>query len=130
MRKHTGLLAAAVLALGAARAPAQQPQQSPPPPADPDRRMDQFERRLDDMERRHKAELEARDEKIRKLEEQARQRAITPTPTDDEIERTKNDVLKDIDSQAPLSITKRVPASFNPGPRRRRRLPGEHLDEQ
>src|SRR5215217_652803 len=109
MRKHPGLLAAAVLTLGAL---AQQQPTAPTPNAD--RRLDQFEKRLDDMEQRHRAELQARDEKIRKLEEQARQRAITPTPTDDEIERTKNDILRDIDSKTPAAVTQRVAASFNP----------------
>jgi hypothetical protein len=105
MRKHFGLWALA-LATSASPLFAQLA------PVDP--RMEQLEKRLDDMEKRHQAELKARDEKINKLEDAVKQRAITPVPSEDEIDKTKNDILKDIDSQAPLAPTLRTPASFNP----------------
>jgi hypothetical protein len=106
MRDHLRLLGIALLSCSAGTVLAQA--------TNPDQRMDQVEKRLDDMEQRHQAELKARDEKISKLEEQVRQRAITPVPTDDDIDKTKNDILKDIDSRAPATQTLRVPASFNP----------------
>lgn len=106
MHKHLRLLGVALFSWSASTVLAQA--------ADPDQRIDQVEKRLDDMEKRHQAELRARDEKISKLEEQMRQRAITPVPSDNDIDKTKNDILRDIDSRAPATQTLRVPASFNP----------------
>ena len=79
-----------------------------------DQRLNQFEKRLDEMDRRHQAELKARDEKIAKLEAQARDRAITLAPTDADIDKVKRDLFKDLDSRDPLTGTKRTPVSFNP----------------
>ena len=112
MRTHVGLWAAAAGLLFGVASPslAQQPPAAPAP-AD---RMDQFEKRLNDMEQRHRAELKARDAKIDQLERQVKEQSVTPVPSNDQIEKTKNDILRDIDSQSAAAPTLRVPASFNP----------------
>jgi hypothetical protein len=105
MRSLIGLLAAFSL-LGA---PAARAQDKPE-----DKRLDQVEKRMDEMEQRHQAELRARDEKIAKLEAQMRERAINPVPTDADIDKVKQDLFKDLDTRDPLTLTKRTPVSFNP----------------
>jgi hypothetical protein len=79
-----------------------------------DQRINQVEKRMDEMERRHQAELRARDEKIDRLEAQVRERAVTPVPTDAEIDKVKKDLFKDLDSREPVTGTKRTPVTFNP----------------
>ena len=64
MRQRIGLCAAIVAACGAGSVLAQQQQQ---PPATSDQRLDQFERRLNEMDQRHRDELRARDAKIADL---------------------------------------------------------------
>jgi hypothetical protein len=67
------------------------------------------------MDQRHRDELRARDQKIADLERQLREKTVTPTPTADDIERAKNDVLRDLESRNPVTQeTKRTPVSFNP----------------
>src|SRR5204863_571206 len=64
-----------------------------------DERMNRFEQRLDDMEKRHQAELQARDQEIARLRDELARRAPTTAPSasqPDEIEKTKQDNLKDI----------------------------------
>jgi hypothetical protein len=102
MRITLGLLAV-FLSWGAPAARAQDQQ-----------RLDQFEKRLDEIERRHQAELKARDEKISRLEGQLKERAAEPTPTDADVDRVKRDLFKDLDARAPVTNTKRAAASFNP----------------
>jgi hypothetical protein len=81
-----------------------------------DQRIEQLERRLDDMEKRHQAELEARDQRISDLEKQLKQRppAATAGPTTDDIDKTRNDILQDLESRSPTTQVKRSPVSFNP----------------
>src|SRR3954469_22421156 len=83
MRIRAGLLdlfALPVLGGGITLAqPATQP--ATQPTTDTDRRLDQFEQRLNDMEQRHQAELRARDQEIARLRAQLEQRpagAATP----------------------------------------------------
>src|SRR3954471_23493101 len=111
MRQRIRLCAAIVAACGASSVLAQQQT----PPASNDQRLDQFERRLNEMDQRHRDELKARDAKIADLERQLRDRTANPTPTADDIERAKNDVLRDLESRNPVTQqTKRTPVSFNP----------------
>src|SRR5690349_5133157 len=111
MRQRISVRAALVAACGAGTVLAQQQQPSTPA----DQRLDQFERRLNEMDQRHRDELKARDAKIADLERQLRERTVTPTPTADDIERTKNEVLRDLESRNPVTQeVKRTPASFNP----------------
>jgi hypothetical protein len=102
-----------------------------------DARMDQFERRLDEMERRHQAELKARDEEIARLKalvEKGTGGAAPPAskPAADqgpqdligEIERagtpaaagtaTGKQVVRDAESRDALTLKPRTPVSFNP----------------
>lgn len=105
MRQCTGLVAAAFAACGASGVLAQTP--------NPDQRLDQFERRLNEIEQRHQAELKERDEKIAALERQIKERpAGGPTPA--EVDKTKQDLFRDLESREPITQTKRTPVSFNP----------------
>jgi hypothetical protein len=77
------------------------------------RRMDEFDKRLQEMEQKYEKELKSRDARIERLEgELAEQRPAT-MPVDD-IERTRAEVLKDIESREPGAIVERVKANFNP----------------
>lgn len=106
MRKIIGLLAVSLIACSSGRVLAQA--------NDPNQKLEQLEKRMNESEARHQAELKARDERISKLEEEVRQKAITPTPTKDDVDKVTSDILKDIDSRNPVTQTLRVPASFNP----------------
>lgn len=77
-------------------------------------RMNQIERRLDEQDKRHQAELNARDERIAKLEMQLKEKRPDTGPTAADIDKVTRDLLKDVDSRDPISQTLRVPASFNP----------------
>jgi hypothetical protein len=99
-------------------------------------RLDQFEKRLADMESRHQADLQTRDQEIARLRaevEELRQgrppstepagpESATTTPAasapaatrPDEISRIAQDVLKDIGTHESKPPTLRIPASFNP----------------
>jgi hypothetical protein len=70
-----------------------------------DDRLDRLEKRVDELE----AQVKTRDEEIAKLKQQQ-----TPTPTTDEVQKTTQDILKDIESNQPTTPTLRVPANFNP----------------
>ena len=94
--------------------------------APPDDRMERFEQRLNELERKHHAGLKARDEEISRLRtelERVQRGRPTTAPTadpaapdtrTDEIEKTKQDVLDDINSRQAPPLTLRRPASFNP----------------
>src|SRR5688572_22076237 len=73
-------------------------------------RLKKLEQRLDQLE----ADLKSRDDEIVRLKSQLQQPRTTQ-PTQDEIEQTKQDVLRDIESReaSPLTLP-RPAASFNP----------------
>src|SRR5438477_10315158 len=87
-----------------------------------DQRLDQFERRLNEIENKRQAEVKGRDEEIARLKQELSevraQRAAAPpavaSAPADSIEKSKQDVLKDIESPAPTVPTQRTPANFNP----------------
>jgi len=70
-----------------------------------DDRMDQFERRLDEMERRHQIELKARDEEIGRLRAQLRQGggapAATTAPSAAATDRSTQEMLNEIEGAGP-----------------------------
>jgi hypothetical protein len=97
-------------------------------------RMNKFEQRLNELEKKHTAELKARDEEIARLRaiveklsppttrgsdiDKGREGALkqleSPTTKPSDIEKAKRDVLADIDSRRASEITKRIMANFNP----------------
>ena len=102
MRMRAGLLALFALALPAAGL-AQDPSAQ--------QRMDRFEQRLNEMEQRHQAELKVRDDEIARLRALVEQKTPPQPPTapgqtpqpatrQDEIEKARQDVLKDIESRS------------------------------
>src|SRR5688500_17110393 len=105
MQIPTGLLALLAVVLAAAPAAAQAPPNT-------EERLRRAEQRLDELER----DLKARDAKIAELE--SRQPATMPAATQpsraDEIERTKAEVLRDIESRTPAAAVERAAANFNP----------------
>ncbi len=92
------------------------------PAADP--RVDQLERRLTELERQYRQDLEARDQEIDALRQQLQSNQPTPTTpaspapagaATDDVERTRQDVLRDLDARdADLPLPLRTPADFNP----------------
>ncbi|MEA2733645.1 MAG: hypothetical protein QOE14_96, partial [Humisphaera sp.] len=78
-----------------------------PPPSDQNR-LDKLEQRLNQLE----ADVKSRDEEIARLKSQLTAPQSTQ-PTGDEIERTKQDVLKDLESRQASPLTLRTPANFN-----------------
>lgn len=107
MRMHIGLPAISALALFAGVCFAQT---SSGPSED---RVSRLERRLDELEKKYQAELKTRDEEIARLKAQMPSQAAATTKQD-EVEKTKQDVLKDIESREASPLTLRTPASFNP----------------
>ena len=104
------VLLGAAAAAGQDAAPATQPT-----------RMDRLEQRLNKLEQKYQADMKARDEEIERLRAQLGTRpAATRPATDqtgipsDEIDKTTQEMLKDIQSREPTPTTLRVPASFNP----------------
>ncbi len=80
-----------------------------------DERLNRLEKRLDEMEKRHQAELKIRDEEIAKLKDQlAAQQQAAATQTADEIEKERVAALKDVMAEEARNPTPRIPASFNP----------------
>jgi hypothetical protein len=79
-------------------------------------RMDRFDQRLNDLERKYQSDLKARDEEIARLRQDLQQARKAPAPTSqqDEIEKTKQDILKDIEENRQSPLTLRTPANFNP----------------
>jgi hypothetical protein len=143
MRTRAALAATAALPAmlsSAAAAQPASPADAPPPPASADQRIERLERRLDELDRQRQQELKARDEEIARLKAQlgspntrpssqpASQPASQPTTQDqDEIERTKQDILRDIEGRGPFggagattapspggATPARAPVSFNP----------------
>lgn len=118
MRLRIAQLGVLTLPLFGSIAAAQSSQ--PTAPAAADQRLDQVERRLNEMESKHQADLKSRDEEIARLRQELtnvrEQQKSSPTsaPAADAIEQTKNDVLKDIADNHPAAPTIRMPASFNP----------------
>jgi hypothetical protein len=116
--------ALALPALVAAQAPAQQPTPATQPASD--ERLDRLERRLNQLEQHHRQELQARDQEIARLKAQldAQPATAAPPPTSaaqDEIERTKQAILQDLEQrQSPLApatgaaTDPRPASSFNP----------------
>src|SRR5829696_510766 len=76
-------------------------------PDSPDGRMDQFERRLDEIEQKHQAELRRRDEEIDRLEAELRRRGDAATrahdadPVDDHPAEERPRTEADADVQDP-----------------------------
>jgi len=105
MRLYLGYLAATVMACSASNVLAQAGSMD---------RLDQVERRLDEQDKRHQAELKARDERIAKLERQLKEKGQDTGPTTADIDKVTRDILKDVDSRDPIAQTLRIPASFNP----------------
>ena len=80
-----------------------------------DDRLNRLEQRLDELDRQHRAELKARDEEIARLKSRLDAAPAATGLTADEVERTKNDILKDIDAnRSGGGAAPRTPASFNP----------------
>lgn len=113
MRTHLGFIALSFALIVTAPLCAQTTQES---------RIDRLERRLDELEQKYDTDIKARDEEIAKLKAQVQQQSPPAAPTTaavsappaDEIEKTKNDVLKDIETNQEQPLTLRVPANFNP----------------
>ena len=85
-----------------------------------DQRLDQFEQRLNQIESKYQSDLKARDEEITRLRDEltrVRQQQATGAPAPaattsaDEIEKTKQDILKDIETNHPSPLTLRTPRS-------------------
>jgi hypothetical protein len=85
-----------------------------------DERLDRAERRLDELEKRHAAELKARDQKIAELEGKLRSAPPTTAPAagatspQDDIERTRAAVLEDVQQRSAESGVMRLAQDFNP----------------
>src|SRR5947208_1194353 len=102
---RTALCSAGVLALWCGTTLAQTPTTSD--------RLDQLEQRLNQTQ----TDLKNRDDEVARLKAevtQLKQSSTAPTPpATDEIEKTRQDVLKDIDSRSSSPLTLRNPVSFN-----------------
>ena len=118
MYPRTGLAAVAALS-PLWIAPTVYGQAQTPAAPSADERMEQFERRLDEMDRRHREELRARDEEIARLKarlegspgaatppaEAGRPAGTRPADTgpsdarNEEIDRTKEEILRDLDGK-------------------------------
>jgi hypothetical protein len=72
-----------------------------------DERLEKLERRLDELE----TKLKARDEEIARLKSSATRPAA---PAADEVERTKQAILRDIEENRSPPLTLRTPVSLNP----------------
>ena len=82
----------------------------------PDERMDQFEKRLAELERKYQADIKARDEEIARLKAQLQKQPAATQPA----ERNTQDLINEIEGRpttsgaaAAATIT-RTPVSFNP----------------
>jgi hypothetical protein len=113
--------AAAFSALLTEAAPAQPAPAPQPPAASQDERLERLERRLDELDRKHQDDLKARDEEIARLRSQLPTRSPPQTQLspsrDDQIERTRREILEDIehDHRAPATgAAPRPSANFNP----------------
>lgn len=85
--------------------------------APPDDRLNRLERRLDELDRQRQAELKTRDEEIARLRSRLDAAPAAPAataPAADDVERTKRDILKDIDANQSGTFLHPNPISFNP----------------
>jgi len=110
---------------------------TPPPGSDPAARMDAFERRLAEIERKHQSDLEARDKEIARLRnlletKPAATPSLTPAsgvdgllkeidaagtsaaPSRAAADQTRRDVARDAAGRDSLTLKPRTPFSFNP----------------
>ena len=114
MRKTLIWAVAPVLAASGAAA-----QQSPPDTQPATNRMDRFEQRLNDLERKYQADLRLRDQEIERLKAQLATRpgpATQPATGESggEIDKATEQMLQDINKTEAPPPTLRIPASFNP----------------
>src|SRR5438477_12992936 len=109
MPVHSPVWGLMVLALISSATLAQQPKSA-------DERMDQFEKRLNDLEKKYQADIKARDEEIARLKSQLQKQPATTQPS----ERSTQDLINEIEGRpttsgaAPAGPTIRTPVSFNP----------------
>jgi hypothetical protein len=87
--------------------------QDAPVPASQEDRLQRLERRFEEMQQKHEADLKSRDEEIARLRSQIDSQP-KPAVSQDEIDRARADVLKDIKSREATPLTLRTPVSFNP----------------
>src|SRR3954467_12719855 len=114
MFRHCPLWGLMVLALFASAATAQQPKST-------DERMDQFERRLGELERKYQADIKARDEEIARLKSQLQKQQPAATQPSD---KNTQDLISEIEGRPTTTTTTsaapaaaqitRTPVSFNP----------------
>ncbi len=103
MHLRTGLLAAAVACVV--------PFAAAQDAASSDDRLNRLEQRMNDMER----QLKERDAEIARLKQELQSRPTTPaTSSASDIEKTKQDILSDLDSRKTQPVDLRNPGSFNP----------------
>src|SRR5436309_4959421 len=117
MSRYSPVWGLIALALFTSAAFAQQPKTS-------DERMDQFERRLNELERKYQADLKARDEEIARLKAQLQNQRPPATQPAQTTDKSTQDLLNEIEGKptapttgaavAPAAPTTRIPASFNP----------------
>jgi hypothetical protein len=98
--------------------PSQQPKTA-------DERMDQFEARLGELERKYQADIKARDEEIARLKAQLQKQQPPATQPAEKIDRSTQDLINEIEGKPTTTTTgataattpaptTRIPASFNP----------------
>jgi hypothetical protein len=92
--------------------------QAAPPTSQPaDSRLDRLERRLDQLQEKYDTDMKSRDDEIAQLKSQIAhpaQQAAPTAPSANDIDKTTQDMLQDIQSKESAPPTIRVPASFNP----------------
>ena len=112
MSRYSPVWGLIALAIFASAAMAQQPKTN-------DERMDQFERRLNELERKYQADIKARDEEIARLKAQLQKQQPATTQPIEKTEKSTQDLINEIEGRpttgaaAPAEI-KRNPVSFNP----------------
>ncbi|HEV8292566.1 MAG TPA: hypothetical protein VGP94_11615, partial [Tepidisphaeraceae bacterium] len=115
MSQHSPIWGLMTLALFASAAIAQQPKTA-------DERMDQFERRLNELERKYQADIKARDEEIARLKAQLQKQQPAATQPIEKTDKSTQDLINEIEGRptttgaaAPIAVpTTRTPVSFNP----------------
>ena len=95
MSAHSPVWGLMALALVANAAIAQQPKTA-------DERMDQFERRLSELERKYQADIKARDEEIARLKAQLQQQQPMTTQPG---EKSTQDLINEIEGRPTTSTT-------------------------
>src|SRR5258705_3322348 len=96
MPKHCPLWGLMALAVFATAAIAQQPKTT-------DERMDQFERRLGELERKYQADIKARDEEIARLKSQLQKQQPAATQP---AERSTQDLINEIEGRPSAATTR------------------------